>query len=421
MRVSGANRDIWAVSGLLAAYAAAVAVMSSNLDPTQWGALDAEVFHLPQINWFIEWGIQWDYPAWSASGPGFHWVMAAFARLTGAEALDRASWQSVAGPSILTAVALLFLYAALRSSGASPLRALVIGFPLVSSSYFWTPALHPVSECLSMAGFFAMACALAARRPLAFGFAAATATIARQNFLSAAGAFGLMAAVGQWPRIFTWRMVGLIALTLGPSLLVAAGLVAQWGGLTPPEWQDVHIGFSAGPVLHGVMLLGVFGWLFLRREDLAGDPRARAREAAMIAALALILWLLVPEDGGDRPNSVVWKAAAFLPSFHGRPLLTLPLLALGMAVASAYWRRGMRDGLRLSPELALFACYFVAQAAQRFSWQRYAEIPVLLLLCLGMARLREKSTLQDAIMVAAFACYFVMTAWRMTDFIQGHA
>jgi hypothetical protein len=417
MRKSGSDRDMFTVPGLLAAYAAAVALMSLKLDPTQWGALDAEVFHLPQINWFIEWGIQWDYPAWSASGPGFHWAMAALARATGAEALDQASWQSTLGPAVLTGMALLFFYAALRTSGASPLRALVIGFPLISSSYFWTPALHPVSECLSTAGFFAMAWALAARRPLGFGLAAAAATIARQNFLSAAGAFGLMAVVEQWPRIFTWRMVGLAALTIAPSVLLLAGLVVQWGGLTPPEWQEMHVGLSVAPVLHGLMLLGVFGWLFLRLEDVAGDPRARARELAVIVAVALVLWLLFPEDGGERPYSVVWKAAAFLPSLHGRPLLTLPLLALGMAVAFAYWRRGMRDGFRLSPELALFACYFAGQAAQPFGWQRYAEIPVLLLLCLGMARLRQKAALEDAVMLAAFAGYFALTVWRMTDFV----
>ena len=416
MKASWSNRDLYTVLGLLVAYAAAVVGMSSDLDPTQWGALDAELFHLPQINWFIEWGVQWDYPAWSATGPGFHWVMATLARLTGAEALDQASWQVVVGPAFLTAIALLFLYAALRASGASPMRTLVIGFPLVSSSYFWTPALHPVSECLSMLGLFAMAYTLATRprQPLAFGLAAATSTIARQNFLSAAGAFGLMDIVTEWPLIFTWRMVGHAVLTLGPSLLVIAALVAHWGGLTPPEWREMHAGFSLGPVLHGLMLLGVFGWLFLRQEDLAGDPRARGGEVAVIAAAALALWLLVPEDGGSRPNSVVWKAAAFLPAISGRPLLTLPLLILGMVVVLAYWRRGWRDGFRLSPELSLFACYFASQAAQRFSWQRYAEVPVLLLLCLGMARLRQKNRRQDALMLVAFTGYFALTVWRMT-------
>jgi len=414
MRVPWSKRDVGAVLGLLGAYAVVVVAMSAHLDPTQWGALDAEVFHLPQINWFLEWGLHWSYPAWAATGPGFHWLMAAFARATGAEALDQASWQSAVGPAVLTGLALLFFYAALRASGAAPRRALVIGFPLVASSYFWTPALHPVSECLSMAGFFAMAWALPARRPLGFGVAAAASTLARQSFLSAAGAFGLMAVVEAWPRIFTWRMVGYAVLTLAPSLLVVAVLVAHWGGLTPPEWQAEHVGFSLGPVLHGLMLLGVFGWLFLRAEDLGGAPRARAWEGVVVAGVALALWLLIPEDGGDRANSIVWKAAAFLPAVHGRPLLTLPLLGLGLGVAVAYWRRGWRDGFRLSPELALFACYFVAQAAQPFSWQRYAEIPVLLLLCLGMARLRQPSQRLDVVMLAAFAGYFALTVWRMT-------
>ena len=365
--------------------------MSLDLDPTQWGALDAELFHLPQINWFIEWGVQWDYPAWSATGPGIHWVMAALAWLTGAEALDLGSWQTAFGPAFLTAMALLFLYAALRSSGASPMRTLVIGFPLVSSSYFWNSSSvsgkrMPLDGWTFRDGLHARR----VRQPLVFSLAAATSTIARQNFLSTAGAFWLMEVVEQWPQIITWRMVGHAALTLGPSLLVVAGLMAHWGGLTPPEWQEVHVGLSPGPVLHGLMLLGVFGWLFLREEDLAGDLRARTREVAIIAAVALMFWLLVPENGGPRPNSIVWRAAAFLPVTYGRPLLTLPLLILGMVVAFAYWRRGLRDGFRLSPELSLFACYFAAQAAQRFSWQRYAEIPVLLLLCVGMARLRQK-------------------------------
>lgn len=419
MRISWLNRDIYVVPVLLFAYTAAVAALSSNLDPGQWGALDAELYHLPQINWFIEWGVQWDYPAWSASGPGFHWLMAIFAQLTGAEALDQSSWQSTCGPAFLTAIALVFFYAALRSTGASPLRTLVIGFPLVSSSYFWTPALHPVSECLSMLGFFAMAYSLAAfpRQPIAFGVAAATSTIARQSFLSAAGAFGLIAVVEQWPRIFTWRMFGQAVLTLGPPLLVAAVLVIHWGGLTPPEWKETHTGFSLGPVLHGLALLGLFGWLFLREEDLAGDLRARVREVIIIAAVSLMLWLFVPEDGGSRPYSVVWSAAAFLPTIYGRPLLTLPLLTLGMVVVFAYWRRGWRDGFRLSPELSLFACYFAAQAAQKFSWQRYAEIPALLLLCLGMARLQHKSLRHDALMLIAFTGYFVLTIWRMTELI----
>jgi hypothetical protein len=413
------NRDRYVVPTLLFAYAAAVAVLSSRLDPTHWGALDAELYHLPQINWFIEWGVQWTYPAWSATGPGFHWLMAILARLTGAEALDQSSWQSAFGAAFLTAISLLFFYAALRSSGASPLRALVIGFPLVSSSYFWTPALHPVSESLSTAGFFAMAYSLALypRRPIAFGIAGAISTIARQSFLSAAGAFGLMAVVEQWPRIVSWRMFGLAVLTLAPSLLVAGSLVLHWGGLTPPEWREMHTGFSLGPLLHGLALLGVFGWLFLRKEDIAGDTGARIREIVAIAVVSLALWLLIPEDGGSRPYSVVWTVAAHLPTIYGRPLLTLPLLTLGMVVAFAYWRRGWRDGFRLSPELSLFACYFAAQAAQRFSWQRYSEIAVLLFLCLGLARTRQKSRLHDALMLMVFVGYFALTVWHMTEFV----
>lgn len=415
---SRAGHEPAVVAALLAVYAALVAAMSPRLDPTQWGALDAELFHLPQVNWFIEWGLHWDYPAWSATGPGLHWLLAGMARLTGTEALDQQSWQTILLPALLGAVALLFLHATLRSIGATPLRALVAGVPLVSSSYFWTPALHPVSESLSMVGFFAMAWALSARpqRPLAFGLAAAAATVARQNFLSCAGAYGLMALVQRWPRIWSWRLVGLAVPTLGPALVVLAALVVHWGGLTPPEWREMHTGFSLGPVLHGLMLLGLFGWLFLRREDLAGDRRALIRGLAVSVAVALVLWILVPEDGGARPNSVVWKAAAFLPAFGGRPVLTLPLLAAGLVVAGCYWRRGRRDGFRLSPELSLFACYFVSQAAQTFSWQRYAEIPVLLFLCMGMARQRERSPVHDALTLTAFAVYFLLTVWRMTDF-----
>ncbi|MEP9374143.1 hypothetical protein [Mesorhizobium sp. KR1-2] len=416
MRTFWLNRDRYVVPALLVAYAALVAGLSSDLNPRQWGALDAELYHLPQVNWFIEWGVQWTYPAWSATGPGFHWLMAILAQLTGAEALDQSSWQSTCGPAFLAAIALLFFYGALRSSGASALRTLVIGCPLVSSSYFWTPALHPVTESLSMLGLFAMAYSLAVspRKPIAFGLAAAASTIARQSFLSAAGAFGLMDVIQHWPRIFTWRMVGQGLLTLGPSLLVASALVLHWGGLAPPEWQEMHTGFSLGPLLHGMALLGAFGWLFLRKEDLAGDIRARAREILIIGAIALILWLLVPESGGPRPYSVVWRAAEHLPTIYGRPLLTLPCLSLGMVVAFAYWRRGWRDGYGLSPELSLFACYFAAQAAQKFSWQRYAEIPVLLLLCLGMARLRQNSPRHDALMLIAFMGYFGLTIWHLT-------
>lgn len=419
MRAPWSSRDLGAVAFLLAAYAAAVTAMSTDLDPTQWGALDAELYHLPQIDWFIEWGLHWSYPAWAATGPGFHWLMAALARMTGSPALDQGSWQSLAAPAALIGVSLLFLYAALRASGAGPGRALVIAVPVVSSSYFWTPALHPVSESLSTAGFFAMAWALAARpgRPLGFGLAAAVATLARQSFLSAAGAFTLMELVESWPRCFTWRVAGRVALSLGPSLLAAAVLVTVWGGLTPPEWRAEHVGLSPGPVLHAVMLTGLFGWLFLRPEDFSPDRPGRGRELAVIAATAFLLWVLVPVDGGTRPNSVVWKLAAELPALEGRPFVTLPLLALGLVVLMAYWRRGWRDGFRLSPELALFGCYFLAQAAQPFSWQRYAEVPVLLLLCLGMARLRQSAPRFDAAMLAVFAGYFALTVWRMTAWL----
>ena len=415
MRLSRLNRDIYACPALLFCYSILVAVMSSDLNPRHWGALDAELYHLPQINWFIEWGIHLNYPAWSASGPGFHWLMAVIARLAGSEALDRSSWQSIGVPAVLTATALLFFYAALRSTGAAPLRSLAFGLPLVSSTYFWTPALYPVSECLSTLGLFAMAYSLAARprHPLTFGIAAAASTIARQSFLSAAGAFVLMGVIEQWPRIFTWRMVGQAVMTLGPALVIAAALVLQWGGLTPPEWKEMHAGFSPGPVLHGLSLLGIFGWLFLRKEDLPGNARVVARDVAAIALFSLALWLSFPEDGGPRPYSVVWKAATFMPAIHGRPLLTLPLLAMGMVVVLAYWRRGWWDGYRLSPELSLFACYFAAQAAQKFSFQRYAEVPVLLLLCVGMARLKTKHPRQDAFMLLAFMAYLALTIWRM--------
>ena len=419
--------DLLCLGALLLAYVAILMVLSANLVWPYWAQNDADQYHLPQVQWFREHGLTFDYASSTATTPAFHWLMASLADATGApQPLARADLLARIVPGVLTAVTLGVLYAAMRSLGASAGRSALLIAPFFSSSYVWAAAAYPVTEGLAQIGYAAMALAMARPAPsaAAFGFGALVATATRQLFWPAAAAYPLMLLLQAGRDVFRPANLVRIALACGPATLILAVFVAIWGGLSPPEFSHhrAEQTINIGAAVHGVMILGVFGLVFLRLEDFA-DRRRVAIEIAVCVVLAGLIWLSLPlasspQEAGGRVYSVVWVLSDHSPMLLDRPVSSLGLVFGGLFMMAVAWRRARKAG-EIPGELLLYGCYALAQAGQFLSLQRYVEPAALLFLAMSLARLRRPAPVGDALLALAFAGWFAVSMGRLTGVIGG--
>jgi hypothetical protein len=381
------------------------------------GFQDATSSHLPLINWFIEHGYTLSYPALSTTAPGFHWLVAFFARAFGIASLELGHPILVLMPALLSLAFLLLAFLLLQASGSTRARAYLLLVPVASSQYFWWGSLYPVTESLALIGYSLMA--LAAARPVldasVFAFGGAIATFARQIFWPVSTASVLCLGAAAWWRKLPWpRAILGAAVGLAPATLILALLVLSWGGLIPAGW-DHHKGrqlINTSAIAHGVMLVGLLGLPFVRLDDVR--QRAWLRDFCLSLALAAVCWLAIPlgqDADAGRWGSVIWRIANASPAFGERPLLLAPLLTLGFQMLFIAWRRAQQAGITLAPELVIFAAYLLALGGQAYSWQRYFEVPSLLFLTCSLARAR--STAGDMATLAAFLIYFVVSVQKL--------
>lgn len=416
--------DPLVLGALLIAFAGVAVVLGGHVGMDNWARNDADDFHLHQVAWFRENGLALIYPSTSATTPGFHWLLAGVAELTGApEPLARTDLVARAVPGLLTGVVLALLYAAMRALGAAPGRSALLIMPFFASSYVWASAVFPVTESLAQVGLALMALSLARPAPAAglFGAGALIATAARQTFWPATAALPFALLLAAPKQALSTVNIARIFTAAAPATAFLAVFVVLWGGLSPPEFAHHRASglINATPLVHAVMILGVFGIPFLRLSDFADRPRV-ALEIAACAAVALAIWLVLPlTPGGEADGrffSVVWTLAEHSPHIAGRPLTALGLLFGGAFMLAVAWRRARTQGA-IPGELLLYACIALAQAGQALSWQRYVEPAALLFLAMSLARVKGRAPVGDAVLGLAFAGWFALSMARLTGAI----
>jgi hypothetical protein len=181
------------------------------------------------------------------------------------------------------------------------------------------------------------------------------------------------------------RLRGAITVAL-PAIALVGLFVWTWGGLTPPGYRDQHDrgvnlavpAFTLGLIaLIGVPLVTVRGV-----RELLAMPRIMP---VLVIALGLLAATGV-ETSFDRDagrwGGPLWVIIAQAPAMAGRSTVLLLLAPVGALVLLALVKRAheaTRDGAGLALGAAVL-CLMAVNTANSQCWQRYADLPLLVLL-----------------------------------------
>lgn len=379
------RRDLLARLALAAIVlgAALPAILAGDLGPK---AFDHRYFHLPLVRaWAESWPLVDIRDYGSATGPLYHWIMAAVARAIGSgDALETSVRLQLAN-ACFGAAATIVLFRAVRRTLDAP-AAFLAAAGLACSPYLIGNAIWMMTDNLSLLLVAAVVGSAAFAPPrdgriLREGVLAALATATRQinPWLLAPIVAGALVR-GEGAR----RPLRELLLACALPVAVLGGFLTLWGGLVPPRFRDLHAaGANPAAIGFSLLLVAAYGWpLLLACGDAA---RGLARRPALAAAIAIAgcgLAAIGPsfasiEEG--RNGGWVWRSVAALPTIADRsPLIVLGGGAGGLLVACllAQSRRAGRAGEALVV-LAAFAGFAVAHAANSQIFQRYYDPMVL--------------------------------------------
>jgi hypothetical protein len=375
-------RTFWLLAVLFGLVCAPLLLSSGH---TNYSA-DEESYHLPAVRQIrAHWPrVDLVQDSLSAVSPAYHLVLATVSLLTGPSvtALRLVNWA-------VSLACLAVLWRLLAPTDAVLATAAVL--PLACSNFFVKSACWIVTDnagLLAVAGVFAWSLHTAARRrPWVGGVLATAATLARQVhcwtvvpvFLS------LRQPDGMGPR--RHRLGGYAALALPFAALGA--LVASWGSLVPPRWQNevAHVAGSsalAGPCyLLAVIALLAPAYLFAVR---GGRTRTGLRWWLLGGAAAgATLWLFAATDfdpGAGRWGGYLWTLAAHAPVFGHHSLAFALLAPAGGAALGGLLARlhGTGDWTRFSWWTLSFAAWVATTLPSRLAFHRYFEPMTLLFL-----------------------------------------
>jgi hypothetical protein len=252
--------------------------------------------------------------------------------------------------------------------------------PYLLSGSIWITTDVPATLAVAAA----LAASLSARA--GSGWLLALGAGIRQTSLWMAPSLALI----EWCRVppgtrFMDRLRAAIAAVL-PSMVVVGLLVWLWGGLTPPGYRELHDrGINpATPAftLGLVALLGVPFFTLRCARELLNMPRL---VPVIAAGLGLLAATMVPtgydQDAG-RWGGPLWTVIRQSPELSGRSMVLLLLAPVGALVLLALVKRAheaRRGGGGLALGLAVLALIAVNTANSQ-CWERYADLPLLVLL-----------------------------------------
>lgn len=356
-------------------------------------ASDQDTYHLPTIRSFEA---QWPRPDLrdyaSATTPGYHLALAAFARVVSPR---QAHLQLFAS---LFSLALALAAWRIAARWVDPWAALALTAPLACSAYFIGSAIWLVTDnaallwtALALGG--AVGLAPTPARVTRWGLYATLATLIRQTSVWVAGPVALAAALMGPPARYVpaplrsaadgrrgWGAIAACTPAIAAPFAVVVAFALLWHGLTPPSLAAEN-DRGVNPMMPA-MVLAVFGGVgvfflpaFVRtwRELLRVDAPTIA---AVVGALALALAFPTTFDrDAGRWGGAVWRVVRVAPAFADRSLVFPPLAAVGALVLCRAWSAA-RAAARGRDAAMLFiglAGWTAALAAGSLAYQRYVE------------------------------------------------
>ncbi|MEY4942865.1 MAG: hypothetical protein RL254_1046 [Planctomycetota bacterium] len=415
--ITQGNRGWWRSAPCLLAVLFACAVLPVIMfgsDATS-EASDEAAAHLPTV---LQFAAQLptpdlhDYP--SATGPGYHLLMAVPARLgVGVHGLRIIA--SLAG----LALVLLVWRTAARAAG--PAVALALTLPLLVSTYVLSGSAWLTTDVLSVLIGTTMVAIAAWWMPtmrtfltLAVLFVAALSVRQTNVFLAApilaAGILGSplgrsASDAEQWsgdePR--SWSRLAAACLALVPAALLLLALVNLWGGLMPATFRSLHDkGLSPVAPAYGLALLGTWAAIALlpMAPEVLHTVRRHALAITLVASLAFLGAVVADSTWSveqGRWGGAYWMIVKAFPAIGGRSMVIVAAAVVGAVLAAVLWIRAaeIRRGRQATIVLVSLLALMVVQAGNSQVWQRYFDPAILValawLISLGINRTRPHS------------------------------
>lgn len=342
-------------------------------------AYDQNHHHLPVIRSFAD---QWPAPDLrdyrSATAPLWHLVQSIPA------ALGVPLW-GLRLLSAATGAALVLLVARVAARLGGDARSAWLAVPVAASPYLLSGSIWVTTDVpatLALAG--ALSAAMLSRP--GSGWLLALGVAIRQTGVWAAPSVAVMRWFDAPTGTTTMERVrSAMAVTL-PCVVLVGTLVWVWGGLTPPSYRDLHDrGINPATPAFTLGLIALIGVPLMTRRclrELLSMPRAMPIVAV---GLGLMAALCVPTDfnqGEGRWGGPLWTVIRQAPVISGRSSVLVALAPVGALVFLALVKRAheaRRDGVGLALGLAVM-CLMAVNTANSQCWERYADLPLLVLL-----------------------------------------
>lgn len=378
-------------------------------------ASDEATAHLPTVMQFaaqLPTPDLHDYP--SATGPGYHLLMAIPARLgVGVHGLRIIG--SLAG------LALVLLVWRMAARAAGPVVGLALALPLLCSTYILSGSAWLTTDVLSVLIGSAMVAVSAWWMPttrtfltLAVLFVAALAVRQTNVFLAApvlaAGILGSplgrsASDAEQWsgdePR--SWSRLAAACFALVPGALLLLALMKLWGGLMPATFRSMHDnGLSPVAPAYGMALMGTWASIALLplMPEVVQTVRRHWLGLGVIALLGFVAAAVAESTWSveqGRWGGAYWMIVKAFPSIGGRSIVIVSAAAVGAVLAAVLWIRAaeIRRGRQATIVLVALLALMVVQVGNSQVWQRYFDPAVLVslawLVSLGIDRTRPHS------------------------------
>ena len=356
----------------------------------------------------------------TATGPGYHYVMATVSQVIGHDLDDLRLVSMIFGAILLIAVA------GWCATVVSVRAASFLTMPFAASIYVIGSGLYVHTDNF---GWMLVVLLLGplvfmAQRPLDFiatGFLALLAVSVRQIFIWTLGPMilaGLLTSPlgrvlpeglrGGGPgNTASWKPLIAALLCSIPAVLVLMSFFGVWGGLVPPRFQTLHASkYSLVAYGYGLALVGLYAPFFLL---MVPAPRALLEQTrgwvVAFAVLGAVLALVGPSTADatqGRHGAPVWMLVEYGPVIGDRSVVLAIMSAFGAGALALLVAGAIRNG-RGIPALILLCAWMASTATQLVNtqtFQRYFDTPALLLLCwLGALILagREDSEKRSAI------------------------
>jgi hypothetical protein len=396
---------------------------------------DEEIFHYPLIRKFIATFPKMDlsdYP--SATTPLYHVFSATIGKLVSSDIrVLRAANVLI---TYASAVALFALFQ--REIMTGWLTSLLVALTMVLSPYVFGNSFLLMTDNLAM--LFAIGAIWCAMRYLRTGqwdmvalaaLLACCAIMTRQFYLWLLITILVASVARKLERPAEGALFGALVLTL-LALAPVVVLCVLWGGFTPPQFQFYTAStLRIAPLAFLTATLGMYSAPFLvlsacNVSRLSLQARNVARIAVVVLTSAVLLWFgqlhyvreVVGCNGAATcmvTDGYLWRLSQLFPSIGQTSLLFCVLVPLGIIALLCVPRN--KAGLFAITIFMSFGFFSISQVSL---FQKYYDVPALLVICLIFTGIRSDRIVQAVLSLycVGFVAYAV-TAPYHSAFLKG--